>query len=228
MRTYKKIVDTTYINENGIEEKTRRVSLHTIKNWHELSREKQDREIEKNSESIYSSYQDYMYENYKIGLDNLKYEFKNIDFEDIYMDSNSQGWWIDRIKNFKYCCDNLVVFGEEIEIYDIDFHIRRTIESFDIDIYDYYIDSEKLEKIKATKKYQKWITDIKNDIEKWVDCVNELCCNLGNSEYSYPYNMNNEEDKWYLDMYFEDMEFEDVEYLDGDNEYLESGEVFYE
>lgn len=211
MRTYKKIVDTTYINEDGTENKQRKVTLHTIKNWHELTREEQNIEIEKNSESIYSSYQDYMYEDYKIGLDNLKYEFKNIDFEDIYMDSNSQGWWIDKIKNFRYHCDNLVVYGEEIEIYDIDFHIRRTIESFDIDIYDCYIDDEKLEKIKATKKYQKWISDIKQDIEKWVDRVNELCCDLGNSEYSYPYNMDNEEDKNFLDWYFEDMEFENVE-----------------
>jgi hypothetical protein len=93
----------------------------------------------------------------------------------------------------------------------IDFHIRKLIETFDIDIYDYYIDSDKLEKIKATKKYQKWINDIRNDIEKWVDCVNSLCSDLGDAEYKYPYDMDDEDDKFYLDMYFEDMDFETYE-----------------
>ena len=216
MKKYKKIVDTTFINEDGTEEKTRKVSLHTIKRWDELTREEQDKEIEKNQELIYQEYQDLMYEDYKIGLDNLKYEFKNISFDYVYMDSNSQGWWIDSIKNFRYNNDGIDVFGEHIDIYDIDFRIRKLIESFDIDIYDYYIDSDKLDRIKATKKYQKWEENIRKDIEKWIDCVNSLCSELGNAEYSYPYNMDDEEDKYYLDMYFEDMEFESVEYLESE------------
>jgi hypothetical protein len=216
MEKFRKIVETTIINENGTEEKYKKITEHTIKKWNELSREEQDKEIEKHQEAIYCNYQDDMYENYKIGLDNLRYEFENIKFDDVYLDSNSQGWWIDSIKNFKYHCDNLIVYGEEIEIYDIDFHIRKLIETFDIDIYDYYIDSDKLEKIKATKKYQKWIDDIRNDIEKWVDCVNDLCSDVGNSEYKYPYNMDDEDDKYYLDMYFEDMEFETYEIVKED------------
>ena len=221
MKKYKKIVDTTFINEDGTEEKTRKVSLHTIKRWDELTREEQDDEINKNNESIYSSYQDLMYDNYEIGLDNLKYEFKNISFDNVYIDSNSQGWWIDSIKNFRYNDDGIDVFGEHIDIYDIDFRIRKLIESFDIDIYDYYIDSDKLDRIKATKKYQEWEENIRKDIEKWVDCVNSLCSDLGNSEYRYPYNMSDEEDKNFLDWYFEDMEFESVEYLE--SEMVENG-----
>lgn len=217
MEKYKKIVETTIIKENGTEEKTKKVSLHTIKKWNELSREEQDMEIEKYHESIYCYYQDNMYENYKIGLDNLKYEFKNITFDDVYMDSNSQGWWIDSIKNFKYNCDNLIVYGEEIGIDDVDFHIRKLIETFDINVYDYYVDSDKLDKIKATKKYQNWINNIRKDIEKWIDCVNTLCCDLGNNEYKYPYDMDDEDDKFYLDMYFEDVEFETYEIV-GDDE----------
>lgn len=216
MKKYKKIVDTTFINEDGTEEKTRNVSLHTIKRWDELTREEQDEEIEKNQELIYQEYQDSMYENYKIGLDNLKYEFENISFDDIYMDSNSQGWWIDGIKNFRYNDNGIDVFGEHIDIYDIDFRIRKLIESFDIDIYDYYIDSDKLDRIKATKKYQKWEENIRKDIEKWVDCVNSLCSDLGRAEYSCPYNMDNVEDKRFFDWYFEDMEFESIEYLESE------------
>ena len=142
-------------------------------------------------------------------------DMMNIYFDNVYMDSNSQGWWIDSIKNFRYCDDGIDVFGEHIDIYDVDFKIRRTIESFDIDIYEYYIDSDKLDRIKATKKYQKWEENIKKDIEKWVDRVNELCTDLGDAEYHTPYNLNND-DKYFLDMYFENIEFESIEYLESE------------
>ena len=78
MRKYRKIVKTTYIDENNKIEKTKITTEHTIKTWDELTIDEKDKEIEKHNQDIYSSYQDYMYDNFIFGLDNLQYEFKNI------------------------------------------------------------------------------------------------------------------------------------------------------
>ena len=197
---------------------------YIVKTWQELTEKEKEKAIQENSEQLYCDYDNSEWKDTEYCLIDLISNLKIIHFRDndilktISFDDNSQGWWIDRIKNFKYNADGIDVFGEHIDIYDVDFRIRKLIESFDIDIYDYYINSDKLDRIKATKKYQKWEENIKQDIEKWVDCVNSLCSDLGNSEYQYPYNMSDEEDKNFLDWYFEDIEFESIEYLERDSE----------
>lgn len=210
MEKYKKIVETTIIYENGEQTKTKKITEHTIKKWHELTREEKEKEIENYNESICQSYQEDMYNQFECGLDNLKYEFKNIQFEDVYMDSNSHGWWIDRIKNFKYSTDGITIYGEELWVDDVDFVIRKTIEDFDITIDDYYIEYKKLEKIKNTKKYKNWVENIKKDIKNWVDRVNEICSEVGNSEYYCPYNLDDKDDEYYLNYFFEDISFEEI------------------
>lgn len=216
MKQFKKINTTTIVNENMKVETRTTTTLHTIRTWEELSKEEQEKEIESQQERIYEIYQDTIYENYKCDLDNLKCELKNIDFEDIYFDSCSQGSWIDKIKGFKvyYSID---IFGETLEVSDVDLHIRKYIENInenDINIYEYYIDSETLEKIEKTKKYKNWIKSIIKEVNDFIDRINELCKELLDKEYCCPYNLENKEDKEFFDWYFENEEFETIEIIE--------------
>lgn len=211
MEKFKEIETKTIVKDNMETETETKTKLHIIRKWDELTREEQEEEINRRQEAIYMLYQEDLYNQFKCDLDNLKYDFKNISFDDVYLDSNSQGWWIDSIKNFKYHTEGIEIFGEYLDVYDVDFHIRKYIDEFEIEIDDYYVDSEKLEKIKNTKKYKNWINNIKTDIQKWVDLVNEFCKDIGDKEYYCPYNLDDEEDKEYLDFYFMDMEFEKIE-----------------
>ena len=213
MRKIKEIIETTTIEDEKIN-KNIRVLEHTIRNWEELTREEKEEQIDKHSQTIYEMYQENMYIIYKGELEMLKQDFPHIKFEDIYLDSNSQGWWIDRIKDFRYEVDDLIVFNERVGISDIDFKIRRLIEDFDLDIWTYYIDSETLSKIEKTKKYQNWVKKIEEDIQKWVDRVNTICTSMGNAEWNCPYNLDNVDDRDYLDNYFSDIEFTDTKALE--------------
>ena len=209
MRQFTKIVETTIIDDTG-EEKTTRKTLHTIKSWQELSREEKEEEIEKHQEGIYEYYQDCNYEDYKCELENLKEDFKDISFEDIYLDSNSQGWWIDRVKDFKLHFDDIEIYNESLYI-DYDMKIRQDINYIEIYGSSYYgVSDEKWSKITSTKKYQNWINKAQKRVDEWRDRVNEICYNLGHSEYNFP---SLEEDSYIFDCYFEDTEFEDIEEL---------------
>lgn len=208
MVKYKKIIETIRIYDNGEIEKETKTTLHTIKSWEELTREEKEKEIENNQELIYRDYQDYLYENFKDELEYLREEFKNIEFGNIYLDSNSQGWWIDNVVGLKYNDNGIEVYGNYIEVSDIDLYYRQTIRDFDINIYDYYVSDSDMEKIKKTKKYQYWYNKIKEDIQNWINRVNEICSYIGDREYVYPYNLSDEEDRDYLDNYFSDEEFE--------------------
>ena len=209
MRQFTKIVETTIIYDTG-EEKTTRKTRHTIKNWQELSREEKEEEIEKHQEGIYEYYQDCNYEDYKCELENLKEDFKDISFEDIYLDSNSQGWWIDRVKDFKLHFDDIEIYNEILYI-DYDMKIRQDINYIEIYGSSYYgVSDEKWSKITSTKKYQNWIDKAQKRVDEWKNRVNDICYNLGHSEYNFP---SLEEDSYIFDCYFEDTEFEDIEEL---------------
>jgi len=146
---------------------------------------------------------------FKDELENIKEKYKNIDFETVYIDSNSQGAWIDSIKNFK-CYYNIDILGETLEINEIDLHIRKYIEEItenDIFLYEYYIDSEKMEKIKNTKKYQKFINEIIKDVNNWIEEINKECKYLIDNEYRYPYDINDPDDLEFLNNFFENEQF---------------------
>lgn len=212
METFKEVNTITTIDENNEVVTKTTTKLHTIRTWSELSREEQEQEIESNSESIYMNYQDDLYNLYDEELERIKDEYKNIDFDYVYLDGNSQGAWIDSVKNFKVYY-NIDVFGETLEVDDIDLHIRRYIEEItenNINIYDYYIDSEKLEKIQKSKKYKEWINTIIKEVNSWIDEVNEAAKEVLQKEYCYPYNLDDPEDKEWLDNYFDNEEFEKV------------------
>jgi hypothetical protein len=209
VRTIKEIIETTII-ENEKETKTKRVVEHIIRSWDELSREEKEKQIQAYSECIYREYQEQKYNIFLDEIQMLKEDYPHIHFEDIYLDSNSQGWWIDRIKDFRYEIDDLIVFNERVGINDIDFKIRRLIEGFDLDIWTYYIDSKTLSKIENTKKYQNWYNNIRKDVENWVNRVNDICSDLGRAEYECPYNLDDDYERDFLDNYFSDMAFTDT------------------
>jgi hypothetical protein len=217
MKKYRQVDITKIYEEDGHEQESIRETLHTIKSWDELTDEEKEEEIDRHKEDIYMRYQDDLYEEYKMELDNLRYEFKNISFDEVYLDSNSQGGWIDSIKGFKINDEGINIYGENLWVDSVDFTIRRYIEDFDIIVDDYYVDADKMTRIMETKKYKNWLDGIKNDIQKWVDRVNESSKYILTREYCYPYNIHDDEDKEWLDMYFEDMDFESVETLHEDN-----------
>lgn len=218
MKTYRKIVETTIIDEHNHEEKHIIETLHKIRSWEELTLEEKEHEIERHKEGIYEEYQNYLYENFKCDLDNLRYDFKDIEFEDVCLDSNSQGWWIDRVTKLRYTGKPIEIYGNMIEIEDIDLHIRKYIDKdFDLYINEYNLTCEDYEKIIATKKYQKWINEIKDYVSQWIDRVNDICKEIGSKEYYYPYNYNDCEDKEFLDYYFENEEFEDIETINSED-----------
>ena len=153
---------------------------YIIKTWDELTEDEKEAEKEKYCERISRNWDELCYEDFKNELEDIKDRYKNIEFDDVYLDGNSQDWWIDSIKGFEYCPEEISIYGEDISLYDIDIKICQTIKNIttdDIIIEDYYIDSEKLEKIKTTKKYEKWINDIVEDVNKWIDEINEVCEN---------------------------------------------------
>ena len=210
MERYEEIKTITTKNLDTNETNTKETKRnYTIKTWSELTPEEKEKEIERNHESIYSYYQDDLYYMFKDELENIKEKYKNIDFETVYIDSNSQGAWIDSIKNFK-CYYNIDILGETLEINEIDLHIRKYIEEItenDIFLYEYYIDSEKMEKIKNTKKYQKFINEIIKDVNNWIEEINKECKYLIDNEYRYPYDINDPDDLEFLNNFFENEQF---------------------
>lgn len=203
---------TTIITKNldtNKEETTERKRKYIIKTWNELTDDEKEKEIENNKEAIYSWYQDVLYHQYKDEIDYIKEKYNNISFDDVYMDGCSQGSWIDCIKNFK-CYYTIDIYGETIEVYDIDLHVRKYIDNINadnIEIYNYYIDDEKLQKIENTKKYKNWINNIIKDVNNFINDINAACKELIENEYIYPYNIHDESDLYYLNDYFYDNEF---------------------
>ena len=205
-----KVVTTCEDLTTGEKTKTTKTKIQTIKSWDELTTEEKEAEIERNSEGIYSAYQDELYYEYQADIDYIREKYKNITFKEIYFDYCSQGSWIDSIKDFKYNAEPIEIFGEYIELYDIDIHIRKYIEPIDADaveIYTYNIPVEKEERIKATKKYQKWVNSIVADVNQWIEEVNAAAKIVIDGECHCPYNLNDSEDASFFDFYFENEEY---------------------
>lgn len=217
MRKFKEVKTNTIVGEDFTTKTTTKTLLHTIRDWQELTLEEKQAEIEARAEIIYSDYQEELWDNYEADLEELQEEFKNITFDTIYLDSNSQGGWIDSVKNFKYHCEGIEIYGEWIDLDDIDLHIRRYFEEVgeeDVNINDYYIEVDKIEKIKKTKKYQKWINQIVKDVNNWIDKANEICAIPLKEEYNYPSMLSIEWEKDWLDNYFSDTDFETIEEIE--------------
>ena len=213
METYKETIKTI-TEHNGETHTNEREILHKIRQWDELTDDEKREQIKKHSEDIYEMYQNDLYENYKEDLEYIKESFKHITFEDLYLDSNSQGGWIDRIVGFKMY-DEITIYGETIYISDVDFNIRRYIdeEDFTINLDDYYIETDKLEKIKNTKKFKDWYQKLQEEVKQWIQQINEAASNLIKNEYNCPSLLSIPEEKEWLDSYFSVIDFEDTEVL---------------
>lgn len=216
MEKYKEINTITIVNENMKVETRTKTTLHTIRSWEELTTEEKKKEIEERHESIYELYQENLYNNFLFELEDIKEQFENISFDTIYMDSNSQGWWIDRVVKFKVYY-SINIFGETLEVEDINLHIRKYIDNIDendIYVYDYYIETDKMEKIKNSKKYKNWIDSIIKEVNSFIDKINSACKEVGNGEYHCPYDLEDTEDREFLEVYFENEEFETIENIE--------------
>ncbi len=226
MKRFKEIITTKKINiDTAEEETTTKENLYCIKTWGELTRQQKEKAIEENQEIIYDDYQEVLYQGWLCDIDNLRYEIKNITFDNIYLDSNSQGGWIDSVKNFQLHFDSIDIFGERIEVDDVNLTFRKyilNIEENDLYIYDYYINDDKMAKIKNTKKYKKWVKNIIDTINKWIDLVNEYAKIMIENEYYSPYNLDNENDADFLNNFFSDFTF-NYELIKNENgEYIEA------
>ena len=180
---------------------------YVVKTWEELTEDEKEKKKENYCEDISSSGWELCYKDFEYGLEEIKEKYKNIKFENVYIDDNSQCWCVEEVKGFKYCTDSISIYDENISIDDIDLTIRKTIEMItanDVIIDDYYIDSNKLERIKNTKKYQKWVEEIVQDVNNWVEEINNLCKDYMKKVYSIP--------DEFVEDYFRDDEF--VFYVD--------------
>ena len=210
MERYKEIKTITTINEDTNEKEENIIERHyVVKTWGELTDEEKIKEIERNSQLIYEDYQTMIYEDYKYNLEELKEKYKNIYFEDVYVDSNSQGGWVDSIKNFR-CDYSINVYGEYIYVDDVDYKIRRYIENIDendLCVEDYYIDNDTMIKIEKTKKYKEFIKKVVKEINDFINELNDICETIIKEEYNYPSNIHNEREMDFLNGYFNDVEF---------------------
>ncbi len=224
MKKIKKTIITTSENLDTKEiTNNKQVILQTIRTWEELTEEEKEEQIEKDGEIISQFWYDEIYEDFKNDLNEyLKQVFKQVDFDTIYIDENSQGIWIDEVKGFKYNdYDYINIYGEDIQLDDIDLHIRKYIEPItenDINIYDYYISDEKLERIKKTKKYKNFIDTIIKNVNEWIEEANKVCKCYMDSCY-YPLCTLDEEEKadW-LNNFYCDIEFTDEKDITNEEE----------
>ena len=153
-------------------------NYYVIKSYEELTDKQKEEVVSKNCESISQDFFDNLYRDFQAEIEFIKEKYKDIKFDTIYLDENSQGKWIDSIRGFEYLSSDINIFGENISVYDIDIHISKYIKNItedDIYISDYFIGNEKIEKIKSTKKYKTWINKIINYVNKWIDEVNSIC-----------------------------------------------------
>lgn len=160
-------------------------NYYIIKEWAELSEAEKEREINKYTDIIMQAWYDYINYCYECDIEDIKcrYKEKGIEFDDVYIDSNSQGWWIDKIRNLKVY-RSIKIFGEDIEIDDVDIHSRKILELDDIYIYDYYIEEAKLKRIENTKKYKDFIASVKKDLEDMLEEINRAAKTYFEDEYN--------------------------------------------
>ena len=226
MKRFKEITTTKTINiDTSEEETTTKEKFYCIKAWEELTRKQKEKVIEENQEIIYNNYQDNLYQGWLCDLENLQYEIKNITFDNIYLDSNSQGGWIDSIKNFQLHFEGIEIFGDYVEVEDVDLHFCKYIENIKEDNLDlninWSVDQEVYNKIVATKKYKKWVKNIIDTINKWINLVNEYAKIMIEYEYYSPYNLDNEDDADFLNNFFSDCTFNYELKKDKNGEYIE-------
>lgn len=160
-----------------------------VKDWKELTEEEKNAEITKYQETLNDFWGDFCYDNFKYNIEELKSRLKYITFDEVYVDENSQGYWIESIHNF-----NINIDIDDNIIDDIEFGRCKLIGN-----------------IKYFRLNNEWVT-----LEDVTECdiVNELkiefeTFKFGINKIVYDYfdeiyNM----DKNFINEFFEDLEFE--------------------
>lgn len=216
MEKIKEINTITKLNETTKKDETiTTIKTYTKKSWDDLSLDEKKEEIEKNQEQIYSSYQDGLFYIFEDELESTREQFKEILFDNVYVDGNSQGSWIDKIQNLRYNFPDLTIFGHYVHVYDIDLTIRKYIENItaddvDIEIGDYgceFTNGNYEDKIKTSKKYVAYVNNIVNEVNEWITWINDACKELINKEYYTPSDLEDPDDADYLENYFDGCEF---------------------
>jgi hypothetical protein len=203
---------------------------YIIKTWDELTEEEKEKEIEKNSEQLYCSYDNSEWEATENCLNDLMSNLKIIHFRDndilktISFDDNSQGWWIDRVieKNIYATCDvfdfediELILKWGRLHTFENDFNNNMCgcycyFNQFQTDFESGYYTFEELEKLANTKtqngngfmfeEFYNAWNEFKKEYNYFVEQFNLIINEYFNNRYNLPQD--------YIDFFFEDMEFE--------------------
>lgn len=202
---------------------------YIIKTWQELTEKEKEKAIQENSEQLYCDYDNSEWEATKCCLNDLISNLKMIHFKDndilkaIFLDENSQGWWIDRIveKHIFATCDTFdfsdiefeVFYGQELKKIEDLKNITGCycyFNQFQTDFESDYYTFEELEKMANTKTqngngfmfeefYNAW-NEFKKEYNYFVEQFNLIINEYFNNRYNLPQD--------YIDFFFEDMEFE--------------------
>lgn len=166
---------------------------YIVKTWKELTDEEKEIQKKNYSENIEIAWVDLLYEDYKSDIELLKEDLKYIKFDDVYTGDNSQGFWIDSVKNVECYINN-----KTKNIYGFDFTIRKYID--DITWVDIDNDCVKFEELKTMTGYKTLAKELEQDFEIFKNGINKIV------KYYYDNLYYITDD--FIESYFEDMEFE--------------------
>lgn len=166
---------------------------YIVKNFDELTQEEKEEQRKINFTSICELVAEDEYFALKEILEELKAQLKYITFEDVYFDDNSQGFWIDSVKNLSINAQT-----KKIYIDNIDITITKYITSLKyLKVNNTW---EHIKDIENKPGYKKIIEEIKKDFELFKNTIN----NAINKYYHNIYNIDDET----MDLYLQDAEFE--------------------
>ena len=160
-----------------------------IKTWDELTEEEKQKQIEKHQDYIWEDNERCCYDDYLYRIDELKSKLKYITFKDVYIDENSQGYWIEKVHDFSICIE---IDGNIID--DIEFRIRKFIGNIQtIRLNDEWLSLEEVAECDI-------INELKQEFELFKTEVNTIVKDYFNNIYDI--------DDDFINFYFEDMKFE--------------------
>lgn len=170
--------------------------IYTVKNWNELTEEEKEEQKKKNETDFFNWLEEGAHLAYEADIDFLKYQSKYFTFDALWIDDNSQGWWIEGFKNLT---DDFWIDNHHVCCIDYEYsRNRRRIEN----ITELEIDGEikTLEDWKNTRGYKKIARDIEQDWNKLMEGINNALDNYFDNRWNY------NEDSW--NDFFECTDFE--------------------
>ena len=165
-----------------------------VKSWDELTDKEKEWEKKKNSDHIWEFWGECCFECYKEDIQEVKRQLKYISFDNVYINENSQGWWIEGFKNLTCNINN-----QTKNIYDIELDFGQLVDRIsyveidDGQWVDFYI-------LKELKGYKILYKKLLEDFEVFQNGINEAIKTYYNDIYEIP----NE----FVESFFEGVEFE--------------------